>query len=788
MDSTHEDMMVGRDILNYRIVSCIGKGGMGTVYLAQHKNIQSQRAAIKMVNKEMVNGYTRDSLHQEAERLAELKHSNIVTFYDYHIDEEGNIYLIMEYADGISLSRYVGEITGPIVSERICSIFEPILDAVGYAHKKNIVHCDLKPANIMIGEDGTNPKVLDFGIAQMIKSDNGNPDELIVGTPSYMSPEQAQGGHIDARSDIYSLGVILHQLLTGRKPYETTVMTEADIYQAVVSEPLPKMSLYYPYVSEKLQEVVDKATAKNPEDRYQSCAEFKKALHQAVYKKSPLKRILLIAGAAMVLLAGVSLMIWNYNRLKVSYFHDYVELNFVPRGINEIPKDQLSHVAAAYRFEYRRNKLLRVAHINGKENLIGRIPNEDCNILIDQYFSYTESGKVSSVRVQDQNGRVIFIKSFNDNHSVATFQFGDGYSTEQSISISYGNPKVIPTVVPSSKVGISRWLLSYNTSSGALQGIRYANANNQPVCDENGIYGCNIICDDNGFVSQIYYIDSLGKEKSTLDGVAFKMLQYDNDRISQVLFYNTEGSPAGYPSAGILSHRYNYDDYGNVTSVSYLNSSGTPTSTAQGYAGIQYRYAADGSLSAIVYTDSVSSPVNTVGGYASIQFEYDGNGFMSKMQYLSASDKPVNNSAGLSYITLINDSKGNVLQQWYYKKDGNCASDSMGISGYMMEYDSLGLCQKMSFFDSTTNKMLNRDGVASYAFEYDAKGLLVKVTSCGLDGKPTADKRGVMVTKYEYDNLGRLSQRLCFDESGTKPISVDDAEGFNYLYYKRVMN
>lgn len=159
------------EILNYRIISLIGTGGMGSVYLAEHTLISEQKVAIKVINANMVNDFTRDLLRKEAKRLASLKHQNIVTFHNYHIDNNGNLYLVMEYAEGKSLEDYINNVNGLIVEERICPIFEPILDAVGYAHRKGILHRDIKPANIIVGTDG-NPKILDFGIAQIIK-DNG---------------------------------------------------------------------------------------------------------------------------------------------------------------------------------------------------------------------------------------------------------------------------------------------------------------------------------------------------------------------------------------------------------------------------------------------------------------------------------------------------------------------------------------------------------------------------------------------------------------------------------------
>lgn len=247
--------MIGKEILNYRITAFIGKGGMGSVYLAEHKYITTQKVAIKVINKEMLNSFTVGLLKSEAEHLASLNHPNIVHFIDYHVDEEGNVYLVMEYAPGMSLDKYVKTVTGLIVEDRIAPIFEPILDAVEYAHSKHLLHRDIKPQNIIIGEDGT-PKILDFGISQILHGDDdNNEDDFAAGTPSYMSPEQVRNERLDERSDVYSLGVMLHQLLTGVAPYDTTTLSEHEIEQMILSEPLPPMRSYYKYISDRIQKV-----------------------------------------------------------------------------------------------------------------------------------------------------------------------------------------------------------------------------------------------------------------------------------------------------------------------------------------------------------------------------------------------------------------------------------------------------------------------------------------------------------------------------------------------------
>lgn len=182
----------------------------------------------------------------------------------------------------------------------------------------------------MITPDGM-PKVLDFGISKIIKGGESDKDGYIMGTPSYMSPEQVKGDALSVASDIYSIGVLLSQMLTGRAPYNTTTLTEHEIYTRVVEKPLPRMKTYYEYVSDEMQAVVDKATSKNPRDRYQSCSEMKEAIHKVIKakKKKPVgsdvigdkkpaekKKTLLVSCAAGVvaIIAIVLVMVMNSSK------------------------------------------------------------------------------------------------------------------------------------------------------------------------------------------------------------------------------------------------------------------------------------------------------------------------------------------------------------------------------------------------------------------------------------------------------------------------------------------
>jgi|GEM_PF-3377770 len=270
--------MVGQLVRNYRIESLLGTGGMGSVYLAVHTQL-GRRIAIKVIHPALArNPVVRERFRNEAAALSHLQHPNIVTLYDY-LEEEDALYLFMEYVEGKTLDDYIGTETGPIPEEKAVPLFARLLDAVAYAHDRGVIHRDIKPSNLMVNGAG-NAKILDFGIAKLTGQGIGGltKEGTRMGTVLYMSPEQVRGDVLDARSDVYSLGVTLFQVLTGRPPYDEANLTEYAVYQRILHEPLPRMRDRYPLVTERMQTVVDRATAKDPADRFADCHAFREAL------------------------------------------------------------------------------------------------------------------------------------------------------------------------------------------------------------------------------------------------------------------------------------------------------------------------------------------------------------------------------------------------------------------------------------------------------------------------------------------------------------------------------
>jgi len=264
----------------YEIRRELGRGAMGIVYEGFDPFIE-RTVAIKTINKSLIDPSEVETVfsrfRREAQAAGRLTHPNIVSIYEY--GEEGDVaFIAMERLAGVELQEYLNNGRQFEIVE-IESLMTQLLDALEYSHKNGVIHRDIKPANILIAKDGS-IKIADFGIAK-IESTHLTTVGYVLGTPTYMSPEQYIGNEVDGRSDIYSAGVLLYQLLTGTRPFTGSNLTM--VMQKVMHQPpVAPSEVKSSGITKVMDEVVKKALAKHPEDRFQTATDFKKALMHAV--------------------------------------------------------------------------------------------------------------------------------------------------------------------------------------------------------------------------------------------------------------------------------------------------------------------------------------------------------------------------------------------------------------------------------------------------------------------------------------------------------------------------
>src|SRR2546421_4629113 len=290
-----------KSISRYRILEKLGAGGMGEVYLAEDTKL-GRKVALKILAEELTQNRDRLSrFDQEAYAASALNHPNILTIYEMG-DDNGRHYIATEYIDGMTLRKRLAGT--PMEMTEILDVAIQITGALDEAHAAGIIHRDIKPENVMIRKNG-HVKVLDFGLAKLIEraaSDETDTEAvtralvqtdagMVLGTSQYMSPEQARGKPVDARTDIWSLGVVLYEMATGRAPFSGE--TKTDVIVAIAKNDPPPLVRFAPNAPAELEWIVLKALRKDLDERYQTIKEFEsdlKKLKQRIEFQSELER------------------------------------------------------------------------------------------------------------------------------------------------------------------------------------------------------------------------------------------------------------------------------------------------------------------------------------------------------------------------------------------------------------------------------------------------------------------------------------------------------------------
>jgi serine/threonine protein kinase/Tol biopolymer transport system component len=279
------DDLIGKTIGGYEILGKIGHGGMATVYEARQTSM-NRVVALKVLPRHLMQDDTYlQRFEREVKIVAQLEHRNIVPVHDYG-EHDQQPYIAMRYMTTGSVTDKLAQ--GPLDENTVLKIIEQVAPALDYAHSKNVLHRDLKPSNILLDDDG-GAYITDFGIARILGTEGKGATittQGVVGTPSYMSPEQAQGHAMDGRSDVYALGIMLYEMLTGRRPFISDTPYGIAVMQVTTPPPVPRT--VNPNISAAVEQVALKALKKMPENRYQTAVELAEALRIAIERPTSL--------------------------------------------------------------------------------------------------------------------------------------------------------------------------------------------------------------------------------------------------------------------------------------------------------------------------------------------------------------------------------------------------------------------------------------------------------------------------------------------------------------------
>jgi serine/threonine protein kinase len=270
------DKLIGEYLGRYHILEQLGEGGMATVYKAFDTRLEREVAIKIIIRSRQQSPEFLKRFDREAKALARLSHPNVAKVMDYG-EHKGIPYLVMEYLPGGTLKSRLG---APMAWASAARLLAPVASALGYAHERGIVHRDVKPSNILIAESGE-PMLSDFGIAKILETEETwdvTGTGVGIGTPEYMAPEQGMGRVIDHRADVYALGIVLYELVTGRTPFHAD--TPLAVLLKQINDPVPAPGEFASNLPSGVEQVIFKALAKDPGDRYQSMREFEGALRR----------------------------------------------------------------------------------------------------------------------------------------------------------------------------------------------------------------------------------------------------------------------------------------------------------------------------------------------------------------------------------------------------------------------------------------------------------------------------------------------------------------------------
>ena len=272
-----QDLWIGKQLGRYKLLSLIGTGGTGRVYRARH-TILEREAAIKILRADLdPDTKYHDRFLKEARTIAKMRHPHVVQLYDFG-SFHGTYYMVMEYVPGENLDKKLKALHSDgqlLPGVEVWRIIKQMGEALSYTHERGVIHRDIKPANILMTHDGS-IVISDFGVAKLLAGHGNTSTGTVTGTPTYMAPEQAQGESIDHRADLYAMAVVVYEMLAGRVPFKAPSAVTM-IYKHL-HEPPPPLRQFNPAVPPHVEAELLKALSKQPQDRHQSVAEFRRAL------------------------------------------------------------------------------------------------------------------------------------------------------------------------------------------------------------------------------------------------------------------------------------------------------------------------------------------------------------------------------------------------------------------------------------------------------------------------------------------------------------------------------
>lgn len=761
----------------YKLVKSLGSGAFSEVWSATDTKAGNMIVALKIYAPDKgldANGI--EIFTNEFTMVFNFIHSYLIHPTSFDVCE-GSPFLVLPYCEKGSAHKLIGKL-----NEREAAQFiHDVASGLEYLHDQELIHQDIKPDNILVDDSGKF-MITDFGISTRVRSTLRKSVEEYAngsaGTMAYMAPERfSKDPKAVKASDIFSLGATVYELITGDAPFGD--------HGGLILKGGAEIPSLPDSISKELKDIIYSCLSLEPWDRplasqlkdktelYLKTGSWKKKDDEG---KKYLKWAAIFIG---VLLIGGGVFYWDYNRVKVRYYKDYVEQWGIPQGIHKLSSNEVSHRVNSYRFEFQNYKLRRLSRVNSQDVIVEHTDSEEKGIRADDMLlSYRKNGKIDYVKYLDKNGKVLSKRIYNENLNTMTFVRDDDYDTE----INIASRTLAIDDSGQEKGQISRYLLTYD-KDGYVAKVEYAGFQNVKTGDADGIFAKEYKRDHLGRIVEEKYLGFDGMPKSTAKGLGIKLFLYDDeDNWIESRYYTSDMQPSA-DEMGVPVYKMELDKWGNI--VKGLNCNFQNELIMAGDAkisGILNEIDGDGFIIKSTQIGTDNKPVYS-GGMCSILFKRNKKGHVIEQTYIDIDGSPTVSESGEYKTECIVDDKGNVTEYWYYGVNGELIVTSLGKAGIKNKYDNIGN-QIETVFYGIDKKPIKSDGyVAGYRSEYDGMSQVVKFINLDENLNATPDREGVSVYVLEYDRRGNKTKTSYFDASGEKPVlSNENIAGWKVVY------
>jgi hypothetical protein len=769
------------EIPGYTIQERLGEGGMGVVYRATHDPL-GRIVAVKIIRAgEHAGRQDLQRFQAEAEMIARLQHPNIVPIYELGRCR-GQPYFTLEYVRGGTLKKRLA--AGPLPPRDAAQLMVKLARATAYALAQGVVHRDLKPDNVLMTEEGE-PKIADYGVAKRLAGGAGlTQSGAVVGTPAYIAPEQAAGSKdVGPAADIYALGAVLYECLTGRPPFEGESLY--DTLHKVLTEDPVSPAWFRPGLPRDLETICLKCLRKKPEQRYATAEELAEDLerylaHRPIHarrtaawekglkwgRRHPTAATLLTLLTCLLVVAAV--FGWSYYdrvlRVHVAYYANFGKRWGAYEGIGLLTDEQVQNRLYSYKFYTRAGRVERMDAVDHQ----GRLTNEHPVI---QYMDTLESAKPTVKRecyyklVYDSQGQVTDEISY-DRRDHVVFHFHYTSTTTAAFTDGEGLP-LSRTPSGATYVELTR------NSDGLETELHYRGGENgnEPRPDEDGAYGWRMEYGALDLPTSVTFLDAGGRPFRNRNGYA--TIQYEHDALGNVtkMSYLDEKGRQTRHKDGYAALRQDWDEYGRLDEQTFLDEHDESVRSRSGIVQCRWTYTSPTDYLQ-EYFDERGQPDRPLEPYAPLRQETirsDPSGRTVKVTYLDEAGQPMRDAYWVAAFIAVTDADGRVLDLSYFGPDGRPTFLSEGYGRKVMRYDDDGNMTLWEGYDLDGRLTRNDEWYARMVCKYDNRGHCTEKAYYGPDGEPTLHKNGYAVRVANYDANGNLAREEFLDTQ-RKPV------------------